>query len=191
MAYSLPPPPVGEKIDSPAFRDWFYKLKQYLDIGFSADWSQIVLPEVDANNVFIGPTSGSPATAAFRPLVSADLPNKTATYVAGETLGGDRLVYIDSSGQAKYASNDVLSNTNIVLGITVGAASIGTNVEIQLEGEYEEPSWSWTLEQPIFLGNNGLLTQTQPTAPAFSLVIGFPITSTKILLRFNNPIVLT
>jgi hypothetical protein len=30
MAFNLPPPPVGNDVSGPAFRDWFYKLTNYL-----------------------------------------------------------------------------------------------------------------------------------------------------------------
>jgi len=190
MAFNAPPPPPTNDTNSPAYKDWLYKMAQYLATGFSADWDQIILPTVDANEVFAGPPDGSPGTASFRHLVSADIPQRTYTHVAGAALGGDRVVYIDNANTAQYADNTNLAIVNTVLGITTGAAAMGANVEIQTEGEYTEPSWTWTLGQPIFLGTNGLLTQTQPSAPAFSLIIGFPITATKIFLRFNNPIVL-
>lgn len=31
MAFKLPPPPVGNEVSGPAFRDWFYKLQTYLN----------------------------------------------------------------------------------------------------------------------------------------------------------------
>jgi hypothetical protein len=30
MAFNLPPPPVGNDVSGPAFRDWFYKIRTYL-----------------------------------------------------------------------------------------------------------------------------------------------------------------
>lgn len=39
MAFSLPPPPTGNEVSGPAFRDWFYKLKQFL--GEALDLSNV------------------------------------------------------------------------------------------------------------------------------------------------------
>lgn len=33
MGFKLPPPPVGNDVSSPAFRDWFYKIQQFLQIA--------------------------------------------------------------------------------------------------------------------------------------------------------------
>jgi hypothetical protein len=30
--FSLPPPPTGEDVKSPAFRDWFFKLQKYIQL---------------------------------------------------------------------------------------------------------------------------------------------------------------
>ena len=41
MAFNLPPPPVGEDITSPVWRDWFFKLRQAFIIAGSISWSVI------------------------------------------------------------------------------------------------------------------------------------------------------
>lgn len=110
-------------------------------------------------------------------------------YTAGEALGGHRIVILDDSPLAFYASNNVLAHANKILGMTTGAVAIDDLATIQTSGEVTEPSWAWVLNTPIWLGVNGLLTQTAPTS-GFSLIVGFPITSTKILIRLREPIFL-
>jgi hypothetical protein len=41
MAFNLPPPPVGNDVSGPAFRDWFYKLTNYLTNGLTVAWSNV------------------------------------------------------------------------------------------------------------------------------------------------------
>lgn len=109
--------------------------------------------------------------------------------VAGAALGGHRVVYLDANHKAQYASNQTASHALIALGLTLGAAALDETVSVQRSGEVTEPSWSWTLEQPVYLGANGLLTQTAPTSPAlFQRIVGFPTAATKLFLALREPV---
>lgn len=120
----------------------------------------------------IGPSGGS-ATSA----------------VSDTPIGGHRFVYFDSAHNAKYASNDVLTHAAKVVGMTLGATNAGDVINVLRSGAITEPSWSWVVDQPVFLGANGLMTQTQPEAPAlFSLIVGFPITATTLFISIREPI---
>ena len=96
---------------------------------------------------------------------------------------------VGSDGKVYYASQQELTHMNKVLGITTGAVAMGANATIRAFGEMTEPSWNWTLDKPIFLGLNGLLTQTPPTT-GFSLIIAFPTSATKIFVEIKDPILL-
>lgn len=110
-------------------------------------------------------------------------------YPAGEALGGHRIVILNDAEQAIYADNTIASHASKVLGMTTGGANAGDTATIQTGGEITEPSWNWAINQPIYLGTNGLLTQTQP-ATGFSLIAGFPIASDKIFIKLREPIFL-
>lgn len=110
-------------------------------------------------------------------------------YIAAEALGGHRVVVLNDFERAIYATNLDSMHAVKVLGITLGAADFGDLVTVQTGGEITEPSWSWTLGQPIYLGDNGQLTQAYPAA-GFALIVAFPISATKIMLRIREPIVI-
>ena len=109
---------------------------------------------------------------------------------AGEALGGHRVVVLNASAEAVYASNAVPEHLHKVLGLTTGAVILGAEATVQTGGEMTEPTWAWTLDAPIFLGENGLLTQTPPVA-GFMLVVAFPVTATKIFIKLREPLALT
>jgi hypothetical protein len=111
------------------------------------------------------------------------------TKVAGESLGGHRVAIIDSDNKVYYADRTNLDHMYKVVGITRGAANVGDNVEIQTYGLMTEQSWNWTAGKPIFLGTNGLLTQTSPMS-GFCLIIAKALTSTDIFISIKNPILL-
>lgn len=118
----------------------------------------------------------------------------TTTLTAGAALSGHRIVVSSSlaSGEVLYGSNDSAADARLVLGMTTGAASSGSSIDVVHFGEITEPSWSWTLGMPIYLGTNGYMTQTAPTSPTalFSMVVAFPISPTSIFVSIREPIFL-
>lgn len=114
---------------------------------------------------------------------------KAIIKVAGEALGGNRIVVLDATEKAFYANKSDLTNAEKILGVTMGAASLGANVTIQTYGEMEDSSFNFTLNQSIYVGLNGQMTQTPPTT-GFLRSIGFPITATKLFIDLGVPIIL-
>ena len=115
----------------------------------------------------------------------------TVSKTAGENLGGNRLTRLNTSDQAVYASADQIAHAGLVFGMTLGAAASGADVDLMRSGELEEVSWNWTPGLPVYLGLNGVPTQTLPLTAVFSLVIGFPITPTKLVISIREPIILS
>lgn len=109
---------------------------------------------------------------------------------AGVTLSGHRAVLLDMNNTAIYASNDMTAFGIRVLGITTTAAILGTDVNIQTAGEIIEPTWNWDVTKPIYLGLDGYLTQTPPSS-GFVLIVGFPSSSTSIIVDIRDPIILS
>ena len=111
---------------------------------------------------------------------------------AGAAIGGHRLVYIGSDGKAHYASNTISEDLHRTIGITLNAAELDASLSIQYQGEITESSWAWTMYQPIYMGADGLLTQTPPSSPAlFQRIVGFPTSTTSMFVEFRDPIVLS
>lgn len=94
-------------------------------------------------------------------------------------LNGHRAVASNSSGYLIYPDTTLENNT--VLGITTGASSQEQLAQVQISGILTEPSWNWASNNPVFIGNMGLLTQTPPTSGSIC-VIGYAITSTKLFI---------
>lgn len=114
-------------------------------------------------------------------------------YPAATALSGHIMTAVTTSRTLEPASNDNPAHALRLVGMTVGAADSGAPGTVQTFGEFEEPSWSWTPDQPVYLGKNGRLTQEPPAAPdaVFSLVVGVALAPTRIFLAPNFPIFLT
>lgn len=123
-----------------------------------------------------------PAGAAGGPDISV---------VASSALGGNRVVALNGSYEAEYADCSNPNHRNITVGVTTGAAALGDLVTVRLAGEMTEAGWSWTPRALLFLGTNGLLTETPPASPSFQKIIAVAITPTTILISQAQPIQLS
>ena len=108
-----------------------------------------------------------------------------ASVTAAEALGGHRVVTLEGY----YASKDNAADKFNVLGVTQGAASLGSAAVVTTFGEISNVGWSWTVGSPVFLSTTGHLTQTAPTS-GFRTIIGRPITATSLFVDISEPIAL-
>lgn len=109
--------------------------------------------------------------------------------VAGEAVGGHRIV-VQIEDKAYYATNDNAQHVMRVLGMTRNAASTGDILNVVRSGLISEASWNLDVTKPVFLGVNGLITQTPPETAIFSLIVGFPTLSNQIFISIREPLVL-
>lgn len=109
-----------------------------------------------------------------------------SVFIAGEALGGHRVVRTNASGEAIYASNTDPDSQSI-LGMTTGAAVLGDEVSVLRLGPITEPSWSWAPTAPVYLGTNGGLTQVYPGS-GLIVIIGVALTATSMFVAPREPI---
>ena len=105
-------------------------------------------------------------------------------------LGGHRIVYM-AGGYPQYADCTAISHANHVLGMTLTATNSGDTASIVRNGDVTEPTWNWDTTKPVYLGTNGVPTQTPPSNAAFSLIVGIPKTPTTLFVALREPIVLS
>lgn len=119
--------------------------------------------------------------------VKSVLERTSLRYPANGAISGHRVMRCTSSGKVSYADSGTPSHAHSVIGISTNAAADNETVNVQFSGEVTEPSWNWTPNLPVFNGANGYLTQTPPTT-GYSLIVGFALTSTKIVVGIKQPI---
>jgi hypothetical protein len=108
-----------------------------------------------------------------------------AQFVAGETLGGHRVVRASALG-AVYADAFTAAAFG-VLGVTTHAATQGALVSVRVSGEMTEPSWAWQ-PGPVYAGAQGALTQTPPMG-ATVVEIGVASAPTVLQIRVQPEVV--
>ncbi|HAO33199.1 MAG TPA: hypothetical protein PLU26_02220 [Candidatus Competibacter sp.] len=103
---------------------------------------------------------------------------------AAHDLGGHRALRVTGAGAAGYA--DAYTAFDAVLGISIHAATAGAPVAVRGSGEMVEPSWSWS-PGPVYLGRDGMLTQTPPSGGA-TLEIGIARGPATLFIRIQQEI---
>jgi hypothetical protein len=136
-----------------------------------------------------GPPGDDGAAGPAGPPGPPGASNSTITRAAAEALSGHRVVTADVDGRLIYASNDVPGQLAAPLWVTTGAALAGDMAEALMFGPMDELTWNWT-PGPVYLGQNGVLTQTVPVASSafFLAQVGFATSATALFVDRNPSI---
>jgi hypothetical protein len=96
-----------------------------------------------------------------------------------------KIVALDPNAQTVLATSLEISQIDRVLGV------LDNTGETVTFGAITNPSWTWTPEQSLYLGSNGTIVTTSTIdGAAFSLKIGYAISSTKAFIKIGTPVVL-
>lgn len=115
--------------------------------------------------------------------------NIISNWVAEEIINSHRILVTTSSGTVKHANSSILLDAHRILGLSLTAATIGGNVRVLEFGTVSEVSWNWIVDTAMFLGEDGVLTQTSPTT-GFTSVVGFASSATSLFIRPRQAILL-
>jgi hypothetical protein len=83
-------------------------------------------------------------------------------YVTLDNLQPGDPVYLSSASQVSLADADIPARTPAI-GVAVDAVTSGNIARIMVVGDVDDPSWSWTAGQIVYLASGGGLTQTDFT----------------------------
>lgn len=101
-------------------------------------------------------------------------------------VGGHRAIALVNNF-AVHADQANAAHNGLCVGISTQAAAAGGTVAVQVFGPMAEPGWVWTPNQPIYVGGDGVLTQTPPVTGWLQRV-AVALTSTKIFVDPQPPI---
>ena len=96
-----------------------------------------------------------------------------------------RMVALNANGETILASALQSTQVDKILGVLNNSGQTVTF------GSITNPSWTWTPEQSLYLGDNGnIVTTSTINGATFSLKIGYAISSTKAFIKIGTPVVL-
>lgn len=160
-----------------------------LDTGLTAatiERDMIVVDEVPSIQVVTVGEPGPPGAQGIPGSGSA-----AESYVTAAAIGGNRVVVTNASGLLEYATNTNTAHANQAVRLTTQAGALGDTITVLVSGRMTEPSWAWTPGGALYVGTNGLMTQTPPVSPAvFSKIIAVAETATRVLMLHEPPVML-
>lgn len=107
--------------------------------------------------------------------------------IANNVMGGHRAVIANLDGTIDYASANNLDHLGKVLGIIVRSVLEGERVDVIRGGLLVFEGWSFNVNLPVYLAENGLLTQN-PSSAGFSQIVGFAESPTGLFVNLREPI---
>jgi hypothetical protein len=105
--------------------------------------------------------------------------------IAGANLSALRLVDMTSK---QYASANNAGHLYAPIGFLLNSVAIGSEFSTVLFGTISDSSWNWSINSPVFLGNNGFLTQTLLPEFLFIRQAAIALSPTQLLINFEEPI---
>lgn len=97
---------------------------------------------------------------------------------ASGAIGGHRVIALTSDDTAVYASSADITGYRVV-GVSTGAAADGADITIRQFGIVTWPTNAFTVDQPVYLTTNGLVSHTPP-AVGIVRQIGVAVATNKL-----------
>ena len=113
-------------------------------------------------------------------------PGGSQTYaaIAGEVLGGDRVVRIGPDGKAYYADHTDPTHGRAPLYWTLTSSVLGGQVTMRSLGPVDTPGYGWTPGARIWLSESGLTDYAPDISASFRRSVGVAETPDRI---YFNP----
>lgn len=120
---------------------------------------------------------------------SGESPTHYTKTAINQPIGGHRVVVAVGETGCDYADKQDESHCDRVVGITTNAAAQNGICIIAQKGDITHSSWNWQVNEPVFVGSNGLLTQTPPST-GFHQQFAVALTATTLYIDIHPAILL-
>ena len=141
-----------------------------------------------AREVFIGNGSGDAVPVNVVSGGSGGNANEL-NLVANENISALKIVRQDTGGVLLADIGAQLDSE--ALGVSRDAATLGSNLRVITYGRVDDTSFGFTLNEPLFLGNNGLITNLAPTNSGEYIVrIGYSLGIGSIFIDIESPVLI-
>ena len=109
-------------------------------------------------------------------------------YISSANISGHVVVALNSLGQLIVADCRQSQHALAIVGITTNAVTTGNATLVSDSGSVEHLGWTFLQGYPVYIGENGQLTQTLPSSRAFTKIIGIATSPTIVNLQLQPAI---
>lgn len=114
-------------------------------------------------------------------------PTLIATFPAGVSMNAYTVVAVVNGVLFPASIFDVTQQFSPV-GILLADVNIGLPGTIAMSGIVTNGAWSWTINQAVFVGDNGTLVQTPLPLATWVIYVGRVISPTQLLLNVRDTV---
>jgi hypothetical protein len=168
---------VRESVATPASADGTYQGPQHPIQVWTPSVSALMAITRDSATVTRAVAGDGRVEFASTPATNA---------IAGETLSALLAVWMSSDGRVRRLDAHDAAHIDLFAGITLTAALEGEDLRVQYAGEIDV-SGLLLSSGPVWLGADGVLTQTPPQS-GFCLRLGAATSSSRFLLSPSQPL---
>lgn len=107
---------------------------------------------------------------------------------AAETISALKLVKLNASDMFEIADKELYEDA-LVVGIAITAGAAGATIKAVATGIVEDLAFNFPLNDLLFLGNNGTITNIAPTT-GHNVPVGYSLGTGAIFLNIEKPEIL-
>ena len=113
-----------------------------------------------------------------------ELNNTATTGTPKSSITYNRIV-TSESGKLVHADKDSEPHHDLVIGMAINSGLVLDIINILVTGAITDLTWDWTPDRPLYLGNDGLMTEVKPTE-GFILQVAHTISATEIWIDIRT-----
>ena len=121
------------------------------------------------------------------PVTDSGVAKLTDNYIANESISALRVVRLVDENTCELADSQNFYVNAKAVGVSVNSGASGQTIKTQTFGILEDSSFTFTLNEPLFLTTNGIITETAETT-GFSVQIGHSLGNGAIFINIREPI---
>ena len=108
-------------------------------------------------------------------------------YITTEVISALRMVTLVSESDCKLGQSQTIFEDAKIVGVALNASAIGGNVTCLTYGILEDPSFTFPLNEPLFLKANGVISNIEEST-GFSTQVGHSLGTGAIFINIREPI---
>ena len=112
------------------------------------------------------------------------------TVKAGQTVSALKLVRFTDPDYVEHADCFSTFEDSNATGVSLNGGPVNTDIDITLFGRIEDPSFTFPLNAPLFLGANGEIVLLPPIGAVYNMQIGKSLGNGSIFVDIKEPILL-
>lgn len=112
----------------------------------------------------------------------------TTQGIAGEVISALKIVRSINATTVVLADSTINFEEARTLGMSTTAGGIGATIDVVFFGAIEDPSFTYPVNDPLFLTQNGNISNVQDPLSVYNSTIGYSLGAGAIFINLQEPI---